>query len=231
MKMKKLFDFLAAAAVASVMAVSASITAFADDEKLSDVEIDVSSAVVAKAWAQSLKVDSTVFDASRMTEDSVVKITYTCDKAVEDAGTDYPVELVVQSWENPDTPMVDAQGGVWAKVAPAKYDDKSATYRYSDIVKAYGTDDLKEVNCMLVGATDKAEITCTGMTVTNCKEKGNHVYPEEEKEGVNPVFIIIGVVAGIIIAVVVIVVIMNKKSSEAFDVASGKFVDKKDLDQ
>ena len=40
--------------------------------------------------------------------------------------------------------------------------------------------------------------------------------------------IIIGIVAGIVIAVVIIVVIMNKKSSSAYDVASGEFVSKKD---
>lgn len=52
---------------------------------------------------------------------------------------------------------------------------------------------------------------------------------EKSDSSSSPIFLIVGIIAGVAIAVIVIVVIMNKKSSEAFDVSTGKFVDKKNL--
>lgn len=45
----------------------------------------------------------------------------------------------------------------------------------------------------------------------------------------SPIALIVGIIAGIAIAVIIIVVIMNKKSSKAFDVSTGTFVDKKNV--
>ncbi|WP_298484664.1 hypothetical protein [uncultured Ruminococcus sp.] len=52
---------------------------------------------------------------------------------------------------------------------------------------------------------------------------------EKSDSSSSPILLIVGIIAGVAIAVIVIVVIMNKKSSEAFDVSTGKFVDKKNL--
>ena len=52
---------------------------------------------------------------------------------------------------------------------------------------------------------------------------------ESSSSSSSPILLIVGIIAGVAIAVIVIVVIMNKKSSEAFDVSTGKFVDKKNL--
>ena len=92
-----------------------------------------------------------------------------------------------------------------------------------------GMDDFSQVYNIIIGATDRAKITVTGITVTNCKTKTYAEKEEKDSKGTNPIIIVIAVIAGIAIAVVVIVIIMNKKSSEAFDVSTGKFVDKKNL--
>ena len=107
-----------------------------------------------------------------------------------------------------------------------KFDDSSATYDFESIATAYGTDDFSQVYNIIIGATDRAKITVTGITVTNCKTKTYAEKEEKDSKGTNPIIIVIAVIAGIAIAVVVI---MNKKSSEAFDVSTGKFVDKKNL--
>ena len=105
----------------------------------------------------------------------------------------------------------------------------TATYDFESIATAYGTDDFSQVYNIIIGATDRAKITVTGITVTNCKTKTYAEKEEKDSKGTNPIIIVIAVIAGIAIAVVVIVIIMNKKSSEAFDVSTGKFVDKKNL--
>ena len=103
-----------------------------------------------------------------------------------------------------------------------KFDDSSATYDFESIATAYGTDDFSQVYNIIIGATDRAKITVTGITVTNCKTKTYAEKEEKDSKGTNPIIIVIAVIAGIAIAVVVIVIIMNKKSSEAFDVSTGK---------
>jgi hypothetical protein len=228
--MKKLFKILASAVVSAAIMASSVVCAFAD-EKLSDVNLDTKDAVAISNWGQSFKAEYQNFDASRMTESSQIKVEYTCENVDENSGTAYPAELIFQSWESPDTPMADAQGGVWAKVAPVEYSETSAVYNYKDIVESYGTDDFSQVSCILVGATDKATITVTKVTVTNCKAEGTRVYEDPEDEsGSNLWLIIVGCIAAVaIIVIIIIVVVMNKKSSEAFDVSTGQFVDKKEL--
>lgn len=225
--MKRLLSSITSIITVAIIAVSNSIFAFAED----NVQLSVDDAVTASNWSQSLKTEYKAFDSSRMTENSEIIVTYTCNNINKNSGTKYPVELVFQSWEFPDTPMADAGGNVWAKVAPAAYSDTEATYKYSDIVKAYGTDNFDLVSAICINATDRAEIICTGVTITNCKDKGTHIIPKTEKKlddkNKSPIVLIIGITTGVILAVVVTIFILNKKSSKAFDINSGKFVSKK----
>ncbi len=234
---------LAAALMAAGIMAAQAVTVFADG----DVVLDCSEAIESDNWSQSVKFGynsddpngAKNFDATRMTADSVIKVSY---DIVEDHGLDetqatgYPVELIFQSWSNPDTPVVGSDGGVWAKVAPAKIDTENNTeeFNYADIVEAYGTDNFEKVDCVLFGSTNDAKILVKEVSVTNCKDKGDHwIDPsiaEQEKAATkkNIVGIVIGIVAGVAVAVGVIWFIISRKSREAFDVTTGEFVDKRD---
>lgn len=225
--MKKFISRIAAAITAVGLSLTTAICAFAADT--SDVELDVSEAVSIDNWGTSVKYQYDVFDTTRMTKDSKIKVEFRVDNDAEISTA--PVELVFQSWEYPDTSIAQPDGTVWAKVQPYTYDDKSAEFKYTDIVAAYGSDNFEKVSCICFTATASAKITVTKVTVTDCVEKGTHYVDEEqvkEETKHNMTFIIIGIAAGIILAVVIIILIMNKKSSSAYDVSSGEFVSKKE---
>ncbi|MBQ8965457.1 hypothetical protein [Ruminococcus sp.] len=241
--MKNVIGKIAAALMAAGIMAAQAVTVCAD----SDVTLDCTSAIESDNWSQSVKfgynsedpADTASFDATRMTENSVIKVSYDIiedHQLDETQATGYPVELIFQSWSNPDTPMVGTDGGVWAKVAPAKIDTENNTeeFNYADIVAAYGSDNFEKVDCVLFGSTNDAKILVKSATVTNCKDEGSHwVDPsiaEQEKAATkkNIVGIVVGIVAGIAVAVGVIWFIISRKSREAFDVTTGEFVDKKD---
>ncbi|MBR1764263.1 MAG: hypothetical protein IJ746_02610 [Ruminococcus sp.] len=142
------------------------------------VSIDASSAKESTNWGQSLTAEYTVFDASRMTTSSKVIVNFETD--AEDLETS-PLELILQSWEDPDTPMNDG-GKVWAKVAPAELGEGYAVFNYVDMIEAYGTADFTKLSAINVGDTGTAMIKCTGMYITNCKPDGNHYVAEEESD-------------------------------------------------
>ena len=158
--MKKLFKGMLCAAVMAAAAVCTSVTAFAED-----VTIDVSEAVESSNWGQSITVNKADFDAERITKDSVVKVAF---DAGDYSGEELPIELIFQSWNNTTSPNADKKGGVWAKITTDDFTEKSATFTYDEIVKAYGTDDFSEVQAICVGDTDLAPVTCKGMIITNC---------------------------------------------------------------
>ncbi len=243
----KLFSRITTALMAAFVMAGQSVIAFADG----DVQLDCSNAVESDNWTQSVQFnynaedpdDLKSFDATRITDQSVVTVKYDILETYEtETPTGYPVELIIQSWSNPDTPMVNATGGVWGKVAPAEVDTENNTesFNYADIVTAYGSDNFEKVDALLFGSTNDAKIKVNSVTITNCKDEGNHwVDPaiaeqekaaqEKEKEAKkkNIVGIIIGIVAGVAVAVGVIWFIISSKSREAFDVSTGEFVDKK----
>lgn len=228
--MKRFVSAILSAVMAAAALISSALPVYADDSskvETEDVTIDVSSASQCDYWGQSFTLEQAVFNASRMTKDSKIIVTYTSDEIVETAGNKYNAELVFQSWDNTTSPNAQ-EGNIWAKIAPIEYDDTSATYDYESIATAYGTNDFSEVYNIILGSTDRAKITCTGMTITNVKTE-KYVEAEEKAGKTSPIIIIAAVVAGIVIAVVVIVIIMNKKSSEAFDVSTGEFISKKDV--
>ena len=226
--MKKFLSAAMSAIIACASIFSCTLTAFAENAETEDVTIDCSSATTCSNWEQSITVDQATFNATRLTKDSEIIVTFKSEEINEKAGNKYNAELIFQSWDNTTTSAAQ-DGAVWAKIAPVKFDDSSATYDFESIATAYGTDDFSQVYNIIIGATDRAKITVTGITVTNCKTKTYAEKEEKDSKGTNPIIIVIAVIAGIAIAVVVIVIIMNKKSSEAFDVSTGKFVDKKNL--
>lgn len=229
MIMKRIISAVLAVCTMAVCTVSA----FAEDNskvETEDVEINVSGASAADNWGQSLSVEQSTFNAKYMTEDSKIIVTYECTDINKNSGNAYPAELIFQSWENTTSPNADADGNIWAKVAPVEFDDTTATYDYESIAEAYGTNDFSQVMNIHIGATDRAKVTCTSMKVTNCKTEKFVKAEEKKAKGTNPIIIVAAVIAGIAIAVVVIVIIMNKKSSEAFDVSKGEFISKKDAE-
>ena len=175
--MKKFLSVAMSAIIACASIFSCTLTAFAENAETEDVTIDCSSAEACNNWSQSITVDQATFNATRLTKDSEIIVTFKSEEINEKAGNKYNAELIFQSWDNTTTPAAQ-DGAVWAKIAPVKFDDSSATYDFESIATAYGTDDFSQVYNIIIGATDRAKITVTGITVTNCKTK---TYAEKEE--------------------------------------------------
>ncbi|MBP1535669.1 MAG: hypothetical protein IK999_16320 [Ruminococcus sp.] len=214
---------------------------------LGDVELDCTAATVSDNWAQSAKFTyspedpnaPTGFDATRMTEDSVVRVSYELievHELPEGEATGYPVELVFQSWSDPDTPLTDSDGRVWATVAPSSIDEGNNIeyFKYSDIAKAYGTNDFGKVDRMLFSSTNDAKMKVTSVTVTECKETGDHwvasAGAEAERASRDRSLAVIVGGTALILAMIMGIIwfILGKKTGEAFDLATGEFIDKRD---
>ena len=214
---------------------------------LGDVELDCTAATVSDNWAQSAKFTYSPedpnapagFDATRMTEDSVVRVSYELievHELPEGEATGYPVELVFQSWSDPDTPLTDSDGRVWATVAPSSIDEGNNIeyFKYSDIAKAYGTNDFGKVDRMLFSSTNDAKMKVTSVTVTECKETGDHwvasAGAEAEKASRDRSLAVIVGGTALILAMIMGIIwfILGKKTGEAFDLATGEFIDKRD---
>lgn len=139
--LKDLFKKAAAVLVsaASVFALSATAFAAADNT----VSFDVSAAPVIEPWS-SYAISMEHYDPTKITSASEVIVNFTYEEVTpvaEGSEKECPIELIVQSWSFPDTPMANSSGGVWAKVAPYEWDDTHAKFSYDDMVAAYGTAD------------------------------------------------------------------------------------------
>jgi len=140
-----------------------------------DFTADVSSAVISKSWGQSFVLLKEDFAADRITENSQVIIDYAINSAEIPADKldangeliESPVELIVQSWSEPNSPVSNASGSIWARVAPVSFTKKQAVFNYSDMIAAYGTNDFSNVDALNVGDTDIASMKCRGFTITN----------------------------------------------------------------
>lgn len=216
--LKKLISAISAAALTAAMAVSAYAA-------VSDVQLDVSAAKPVGPW-ENQPFSMEHYDPTKITAESEVKVTYTYT-AADGAEVVCPVELIVQSWSNPDTPMVNASGGVWAKVAPYEWDNTSASFSYDDMAAAYGITDFSGVDSINIGATENVTLTITGVTITNC-EDGIYVSmtdAERAEAYKNALIIVLASALAIIIAIIVIfMVILKRKSSYAYDAATGEYV-------
>lgn len=176
--MKKFLSAAMSAIIACASIFSCTLTAFAEDAETEDVTIDCSSAEAASNWTQSLTIEQGDFNATRLTKDSKIVVTFNSEDVNEKSGNKYSAELIFQSWENTTT-SVAQDGAVWAKIAPVEFDETTATYDFESIATAYGTDDFSQVYKIMVGATDRAKITVTGVKITNCKTK---TYAEKEEK-------------------------------------------------
>ena len=155
--MKKFLSVAMSAIIACASIFSCTLTAFAENAETEDVTIDCSSAETCSNWKQSITVDQATFNATRLTKDSEIIVTFKSEEINEKAGNKYNAELIFQSWDNTTTPAAQ-DGAVWAKIAPVKFDDSSATYDFESIATAYGTDDFSQVYNIIIGATDGAKI-------------------------------------------------------------------------
>lgn len=190
-----------------------------------DFDFDVSNAPVLEPWA-SYAIGMDHYDPTKINADSQVIVSYTFEKLTEEK-TDAPVELIVQSWSFPDTPMVNSSGAVWAKVAPAEYDDSHAVFNYEDMVTAYGTADFSGVDSINIGATNDVNLTITSCTITNCDDD---MYVEltdaqrAEKYKNLLIIVLASALALIVIIIVVFMMILKRKTSYAYDPTLGKYV-------
>ena len=174
--MKKFLSVAMSAIIACASIFSCTLTAFAENAETEDVTIDCSSAATCSNWEQSITVDQATFNATRLTKDSEIIVTFKSEEINEKAGNKYNAELIFQSWDNTTTPAAQ-DGAVWAKVAPVKFDDSSATYDFESIATAYGTDDFSQVYNIIIGATDRAKITDKDLCRKGRKRlKGNKPY-------------------------------------------------------
>ena len=235
-KIKKIITAFMASAVAAVSLLS--MSAFAEDYSAT-----VNGAVEAKVdngnRQQSFTVEFTVFDPTRLTENSVVEVTYEVTNDAKTKGD--KVELVAQKYPDEQrkdykgksgtNPLADSTGAVW-KIVKADSDDGKgkATFSYKSIVDAFGTDDFTTFDKFNVEAASESTIKCTGFKVTNVKPESEGTHPKVNA-GFAWYWIVIAAVAAIIVVVIIVFVILNKKSDKAFDVATGEYIDKKNVDK
>ena len=153
--MRKILKAMLSAVIVCVTAVTVSLCAYAETE---DVELPVTTAKTTNgAWGQSLTYPPNIFDCTRMTPDTIVKVEFELDG--EWTGNGAPVELVLQNYS------VDPQ--IWAKTEPFEYDETSASFKYEDMVAVYGSDDFSGIGNLCLGDCGIV-MKATKFTVTNC---------------------------------------------------------------
>lgn len=226
--MKKLKKKVSAVLLASAVALTTLISAAAAEPFTAKVE----NAINAKNSEQSWSIEFTEFDATRMTKDSVITVTY---EVVEDKGGDKKVELVAQKY--PDEQRKDYKGdsakvksgedALW-KIVEADTDDGKgkATFKYSSIVSAFGYDDFTILDKINVEAASESTIKCTGFQVSNVLSEKDGKHPTVNS-GIAWYWIVIAVVAAVGVVIAIVFIILNKKSDKAFDVTTGEYIDKK----
>ena len=74
--MKKFLSAAMSAIIACASIFSCTLTAFAEDAETEDVTIDCSSAEAASNWTQSLTIEQGDFNATRLTKDSKIVVTF-----------------------------------------------------------------------------------------------------------------------------------------------------------
>lgn len=214
----------AAGAAVLTFSLSAGVSA-----AVKDYDFDVANAPVLEPWA-SYSIGMDHYDPTKMNADTQVIVTYSyeiADESKEIAEYSAPIELIVQSWSFPDTPMANSSGAVWAKVAPAEYDDNHAVFNYMDMVSAYGTADFSGVDALCIGATENINLTVTSCTITNCDDD---MYVEmtdaqRAEKYKNLLIIVLASALAIIIAIIVVfMIILKRKTSYAYDPTLGKYV-------
>lgn len=153
--MRKILKAMLSAVIVCVTAVTVSLCVCAETE---DVELSTANAKTTNgAWGQSLTYPPNIFNCTRMTPDTIIKVEFELDG--EWTGNGAPVELVLQNYE--------AEPQIWAKTEPFEYDDTSASFKYEDMVAVYGSDDFSGVGNLCLGDCGIV-MKATKFTVTNC---------------------------------------------------------------
>lgn len=157
--MKKIFKLALAVFTACMTAFVMSICVSAETE---DVELPTQLAKATNgAWGQSIFYDKSQFDCSRITPDTIISIEYTTEGELKNTAG-YAAELIFQNYSTADPQ-------IWAKVAPYEFTDTTASYKYDDIIAAYGSEDLSTVDNLCVGDCGVI-LTVTKVTLTNCEK-------------------------------------------------------------
>lgn len=230
--MRKILKIMLSAVIVCITAVTVSLCAYAETE---DVELSTSTAKTTNGmWGQSVTYPPNLFDCTRMTPDTIVKVEFELEE--EWTGNGAPVELVLQNY------VADPQ--IWAKVEPFEYDDTSASFKYDDMVAKYGSEDFSEVGNLCLGdcgiAMKVTKFTVTDCTVivittteattttaaTEAAEETTTQAPAEttaatttaaaSSSGGGQIPLIPIIIGAVVVAVVVVVIIIVKKNKKDF---------------
>lgn len=156
--MKKIFKTVLSAVILCLTAIIMSICVSAETE---DVEIPMTLAKNSSgAWGQSVTVQKTAFDCSRFTPETVINVEFELDG--EWTGSGAPVELILQNFSTADPQ-------IWAKVEPFEMGENSASFRYEEMVAAYGSEDFSGVDNMCLGDCGIV-MKATKFVITNCEK-------------------------------------------------------------
>lgn len=99
--MKKFLSVAMSAIIACASIFSCTLTAFAENAETEDVTIDCSSATTCSNWEQSITVDQATFNATRLTKDSEIIVTFKSEEINEKAGNKYNAELISRAGTTP----------------------------------------------------------------------------------------------------------------------------------
>lgn len=219
---------IAALVMSAAMFASAALTVSAENTE--DIKFDLKDTAMLNSW-ENAKVDLAHYDTSKLTEDSQVIIEYKATKiepgdegySGEGEQLDYPVALSVQIYEE------NGKTGVWARIAPVTSDAGVAAFNFAEISKACAPNTYADIDAFNVSATNNVKVQPISMTITKCK-KGMYIEKtaEELAEQYKTTLIIVLAAALFIIVamIVVFVIVLKKKTNQAYDVQSGRFVDK-----
>ena len=152
-------------------AVSVSVLCFGVSAEVSDVKIDCEKAKEAVNWGKSISVPAEQFELARITDKTQVVITFDIiDMGGETEMATSPVTLAIQADKDPENINANDNGGVWADIQPNTYDEMSATFYYSDLVKGYGSKDFTKVTYFYVVAPTKVKIKATKIYISDCND-------------------------------------------------------------
>lgn len=228
--MKKILKTALTAAVVFLTAAVMTVCVSAETE---DVELNTSLAKLTNgAWQQSVTYTKDQFNCDRITPDSIVYVEFELDG--EWTGSGAPIELIFQNYTTADP-------AIWAKIPPFELTENSASFRYEEMLAAYGSEDFSTVDAIHIGDCNIA-MKVTKLTIKNCNvvEKVTTTTTEatttaaettaaaetttaaettaapESNESGGKIPIIPIVIATVVVAVIVVVVIIVLKSKRRF---------------
>lgn len=201
--------------------------------KVSAEDVDFTFDIVEVEPWQSVSIPLDHYDATKITPESEVLVEFTYYQVEDEDGEEVdpdecPINLIVQSWSNADSPKTSSTGGLWEKVVPYEWDATHAKFSYADMVEAFGTSDFTNLDAFNISATGHAMITPTSCRLTNVK-KGIYIAmtdAERAEHYKNMVIVILcAALALIIVMIITFLIILKKKTSMVYDPTSGKYID------